>query len=911
MAHRSRSYASLVVSVVLLSGCHLDLDPAGSAPTMVRYDLSAGAIPTPSDILHDDITGRLALPLDSEGLTAADVELRTFLNESDNWSSASTLKMEFSAPIASTSVTPKTFQIWHWGENPERLEWHFSNEELPATFEGPTVEMSDDHLTIRVDPPRHGWAKGGRYVAFAVGGSDGILDENGAALGVDTGFFFLRSRYALNDPRQQRAFPGKTREERLEKGEKLEELRQKFLPYFEHFESAAAKEDDRIAREQMIALWSFGVTETTELAMDKSSQRMPVPFDLLVNPDTGLLDLPPSRFDSELVADAKLQLNRLNGFAVSANPMFEFTKAVDPSTVSPETIELYRLGQTPVAVPIESITVMAEQGAELCQGSTVDADCKRVVIRVEDASLPLEPNTSYAIVVRAGIQTLKGEAIRPMPTGRLLLAQSPLQADGKSLVSGVRDDLAVKVENARQKVAPLLETIGRDGIVTAWPFTTMDPTAHLRDAIATSSTLGATIEPQNAKLTMLDAFNRDVPFESLFPGPLALGARGIYALRLAGVERVIEGTLSLPNVLDPVTRRALPSGEYRTDEVKFVMTIPQPELTGESVPVVIFVHAITVDRRFMLTVAGELAQRGFASIAIDLPYHGDRTACVDTSLIALPNYMPQELRELTGFHGDMIRLPPCVSGDKATCAPTGECLDASGNVEPFNSFLNLEGTPAVMDVRPASGAAFLDVNDIPHISDHFVQALMDLGSVKHSLRTADWQKLTGLPLRTEKFYMAGQSLGGILGAVYAAVDPEIHRAVLNVPGADLVDLFLDSLFFSPQFDEFFAKRQIAEGSYEHERLLNVARWLVDSVDPQTVAWHYRTSSTRALIQIDSGFPTGDIVIPNRTTEALQRTGNLPMTEYPSILHGDLVIPVVGDAMLTEMGKFLSTGEATP
>ena len=50
---------------------------------------------------------------------------------------------------------------------------------------------------------------------------------------------------------------------------------------------------------------------------------------------------------------------------------------------------------------------------------------------------------------------------------------------------------------------------------------------------------------------------------------------------------------------------------------------------------------------------------------------------------------------------------------------------------------------------------------------------------------------------------------------------------------------------------------------------------------------------------------GDIVIPNRTTEVLRRVSGRPMRVYPSPLHGDLVIPVIGDQQLREMGQYIS------
>jgi hypothetical protein len=141
------------------------------------------------------------------------------------------------------------------------------------------------------------------------------------------------------------------------------------------------------------------------------------------------------------------------------------------------------------------------------------------------------------------------------------------------------------------------------------------------------------------------------------------------------------------------------------------------------------------------------------------------------------------------------------------------------------------------------------------------------------------------------------------------MDDDVTRAVLNVPGCDLVDMFQESVYFGPQVDDYFNRLAIPLTSYEHERLMNVARWLIDAVDPHTVAHVYRTNGRHALIQMDSGelpgISKGDFVIPNRTTRILQRVSGLPMREYPSAMHGDLVIPLLGDQMLTDMAAYLA------
>src|SRR5262249_42268062 len=142
-------------------------------------------------------------------------------------------------------------------------------------------------------------------------------------------------------------------------------------------------------------------------------------------------------------------------------------------------------------------------------------------------------------------------------------------------------------------------------------------------------------------------------------------------------------------------------------------------------------------------------------------------------------------------------LDPCAAG--STCNDLGKCVDASGNG-------NHLATWGVIDMPIASGAVFLEIDHIPNTKDHFQQALVDLGALDRSLRMGDWQSVMGHAVDQTKIYYAGQSLGGIMGAVFLGTDPQIPRAVLNVPGAGLVPMFDDSTFFGAQLDAFFTRQ---------------------------------------------------------------------------------------------------------
>ena len=120
-----------------------------------------------------------------------------------------------------------------------------------------------------------------------------------------------------------------------------------------------------------------------------------------------------------------------------------------------------------------------------------------------------------------------------------------------------------------------------------------------------------------------------------------------------------------------------------------------------------------------------------------------KRAGIDASLVAIPNFFPEVLRSLSPeLRDDILRFPPCASGSDATCGPDGQCLTARGEPDDFFAL-------PIVAVQSASGAAFLDVGDLPYISDHFRQALVDLSTLLHAVRTADWSAAVGQRVRAE------------------------------------------------------------------------------------------------------------------------------------------------------------------
>jgi dienelactone hydrolase len=808
----SRAHSLLLV---LASAACSDvrLDPA-PAIVHARFDPDAKVIPMPSDVLRDAAAGRLDLPVDDPGLSEAERELFAFFETLDGWSTGMPATIEMTGPINPATVTAETLQVWEWAGAPRRVpDLH--------------VLVAADERKITIEPPRSGWKRGARYVLLVRGGEAGVEGKTGARVECDAAFYFLRQTERLDTPEHERAFPGATHAERHDNARKLEKIRAELAPVFDYFEARS------LPRAQIAALWSFTVTRRTELAMDKASQRMPIPSGLLLDPATGHVDLPAAAWDTPVEAEAKRRLREYDGFATSANLLFEFTGPMDEASVNASQVRLYQLGGAkPVQVPAD-VKLMA--------------DLTHVV--VTPRTLPLPEATSFALVVSKGVRDADGNPVVPMPAGYLLRARAPVFAADHSTVKAVDADDARRIEAVRAPLAPVLDQLGRDDLLAAWSFVTQSVSAPLEEAASAPERLALPADPEHVEhLT---------PAQALADFALALGS-------LLRVGDVYNGTIKSPVFLDPATRAWREDGHFAVEDIPFTMTVPR-NLPPGPVPVVIFGHGIVCERRFVLAVGDALAARGLVAVSIDLPYHGSRTYCTKGGPLSVID--PQT--------GEIQSMEPCEPG--TTCDELGRCVDAAGHGNHLARF-------PLVSFPVASGAAFIEIEHIANTKDHFKQAVVDLKALEYSLRRGDWEAVIGRPVDPTRIYYAGQSLGGILGATFLAVAPQIRRAVLNVPGADLVDLFRDSGWFGSHVTGFFDRQHIVAGSFEEEQFLDVARWFSDAVDPQNLA---AATGARALFIQKA---TLDVIIPNWTTELLEAGTGARHRDYLAE-HAFLVVPI--------------------
>lgn len=824
---------ALATSVLLwAAGCSVDLVPSAPA-VQARFDPQAQVVPMPNDILRDPQSGLLALPVD-DSLDDAEKELRTWMNQLDGWPTTLPATLEFSAPIDAATVDEQSIQVWRWGDTPT---------ELPA--EAAPRALDHEATTLTITPPESGWDRGATYVVMVRGGQEGLRGAAHEPVIADAAFYFLRLQQPLDDPLHQRAFPGATRDERMANAARLEAIRRQLAPYFDFFESRG------VPRGEIASLWVFTPTTRTELAMDAPSQRMPLPFDLLIDRTTGRIAIPPHAGDLPVEAEGKQRLAEYDGWGLSAGMMFETTAPLaDP--VDPSAVALYDTADPAHPLPV-TIKVYSDQRH----------------VEVTPKKLPLAEAHTYGLVVRDSLVDAGGRPVVPMTIGHFMRAKAAVSDGMHSRVMEVGDDDAARLEWTRQRIAGLLDAVGRDHVVTAIPFTTQTVTARAQAAIDAAAALGPPAAPEHIQ--------HQTPLEAVAAFPLGITSLG-------NVGDVYIGTLSLPSWLDDVTRSWHTDGSYARRDVEFTLTVPRN--AKGPVPVVIFGHGLVTSSRFVLALADALAQRGFAAISIDFPYHGKQSRCMgDGGVIKVVD--PQTGKETA--------LPQCDAG--STCNEYGRCVDAGGQGNHLAMF-------PVINTPVASGAAFIELDHIANTKDHFLQALVDLSELERSLQHADWS-FASVKLDGASLYYSGQSLGGIMGGLFLPYAPEVKRAVLNVPGCGLVDMFKDSTFFSSQVQGFFARNDIDPTSWQAARFLNLARLFQDAIDPESVAG--KLKGRPVFIQM----ATLDFIIPNANTEQLQAISGAPRRDYVAE-HGFIVIPVEPACLpaQADLGDFL-TGALQP
>jgi len=117
----------------------------------------------------------------------------------------------------------------------------------------------------------------------------------------------------------------------------------------------------------------------------------------------------------------------------------------------------------------------------------------------------------------------------------------------------------------------------------------------------------------------------------------------------------------------------------------------------------------------------------------------------------------------------------------------------------------------------------------------------------------------GVVIDPGTIYFVGQSLGAIQGTLDVATNPRISKAVLNVGGGTVVDIFTTSPAFAANTAALLASLGIQAGANSaYLQFLVVAKTILDPADPVNFAGHLTANTLPNLLPPLGGNPNGTV-----------------------------------------------------
>ena len=649
---------------------------------------------------------------------------------------------------------------------------------------------------------------------------------------------------------------------------------------------------------------------------------LPFPTSLLYTDTTDLtLNIPVD--DPSDYGDPAVALSSLDGFSTIEKWVVSFSNgtpgdydnaipgSIDPSSVVPgQSVRVFEVTtQQFVAVTsivkelIPWVDYMALAGAD-----------KIAILPLR----PLKEYTSYMAVLTNDIRDVNGNDATPDRTYGLGKTSVPwVDGNGNSTYGLFDDETAAGLETIRQ-ITQSMELnaasvgINPDDIVLSWTAHTQSITRTLKTLHAFSQPAPTIIAPTGMTTAAVGGFGLadinigiiTMPYYSGIPtaeNPTAA---------LTGFWKAAPGAYVPPFDqfgLDPTSTNITVANPIPVltgmQTVPLIMAVPNPN-SGHSKPddgwpVVIFGHGITRNRTDALALADTLASIGYAVVAIDSPVHGvSPDAQPELAPFYIENTPFAPIANERTFDMDLI--------NNATGAPGPD-----GLIDPSGTHSVSAGLSSMLTGR-----------------DTFRQGVADLFALAHSIPSMDIDGDGSPDTDASNIAYVGISWGGLHGTVFTAIETDVTRAFLSVPGGGIARFAEASPTFGPIIRAGLkAAAGLEPGTADYEQFFLIWQTVLDSADP--INWG---ADAAALTPLMVHEVINDQVIPNLVpgaplsgTEALMAV--MGLTSYgssqqspdglraagrflPPASHGSLLSPDSSlDALLemqTQMASFVAS-----
>ena len=576
-----------------------------------------------------------------------------------------------------------------------------------------------------------------------------------------------------------------------------------------------------------------------------------------------------ARGDAEFMESLRTSLRELDGFGQVTPIYFGMTGAIDPASLPTTTaqsiteaasaflIDVDPASNTPLArVPVEARWI---------------ANRSQIALRPADGH-PLREGGVYAAIVTTDVLTESGAPLAAHPRFAAIRDAASRPADATEAA-------------AWSEYAPVLATLEpmlpRARIAALAVFHVQTVTRDLADAraVVQATTPVATVTDAVVGLTALDA-RLGVPEE-----PIAgLDVPG--GVLHSHVRAMVHGTIRSPSFSSPTPghhgRFSRDASDAlvvkRTEDVPFTLFVPETSDLS-ALPLVVFQHGLGGNRGDALGIVDACAEAGWAVASIDAPYHGLRANAA----------MPDFENRYTG-----------------AATPDG--------------FGDATGTNVVLDFTGISDEEGELVAFSPlYFRDALRQAVVDLMALTHTLRRGDLAtirasdvSLATLGFAPGRIAFVGVSLGGIIGTTFAAMEPDVGAALLNVTGGSVVRFVATSPAFATSYlpillQRFGLRSGIATDPNDPAYFYSeAALWqtLFDRGDSIGYARALRERNVDVLMQM----ALDDETLHNVGTESLARAARIPMIEatprYSDVSMA--TFPARANVLLGETGSTMVT-----